>query len=177
MNNPVSARSKIYRIALDAMLVAIFVILSMVPSEISWASLPVLLCAFLISPIDAITVAVCGSFIEQLWYGINYTTVLWMLPWALFGCFVGISAYVVRNRPKVWKTVVIIVCGEILLNLANTTVLCSLGYLSLDFSAAFGALVILYLGRMPQAIIRAVLSSIVVPLLIPPLRRALSRMR
>lgn len=177
MNSPVSARAKIYRIAIDAMLIAIFVILSMVPSEISWASLPVLLCAFLISPVDAITVAIFGSFIEQLWYGINYTTVLWMLPWALFGCFVGLGAYVVRKHPRVWKTVVIIVCGEILLNLANTTVLCSLGFLSLDFSASLGALVLLYITRMPQAIIRAVLSSIVIPLLLPPLRRALNRMR
>ncbi len=177
MNSPVSARAKIYRIAIDAMLIAIFVILSMVPSEISWASLPVLLCAFLISPIDAITVAVFGSFIEQLWYGLNVTTVLWMLPWALFGCFVGIAAFAVRKNSKIWKTVVIIVCGELILNLANTTVLCSLGFLSLDFSASFGALVVLYITRMPQAIIRAVLSSIVVPLLLPPLRRVLNRMR
>lgn len=176
-NNPVSARSKIYRIALDAMLIAIFVILSMVPSEISWASLPVFVCAFLLGPADAVVIAVCGSFIEQLWYGINATTVLWMLPWALFSLFVGLMAFAIRKKTRVWKMIVIIVIAELLLNLANTTVLCFLGYLSLDFSAELGALLLLYLGRMPQAIIRAVLSSVAVPLLIPPLRKALSRIR
>ena len=183
MKNPVSARSKIYRITLDAMLIALFVILSMVPSEISWASLPALLCAFLLSPTDTIIIVLCGSFIEQLWYGLNFTSLIWMLPWAIFAVFVGFMAQLVRKKPRLWLMIVIIVCAEILLNIGNTSALLYFGYITVDatkFSAGLPmwlVALLTYTVRMPQAIIRAVLSSVVIPLLLPPLRKTLEKLR
>lgn len=182
MKNPVSARSNIYRIALDAMLVAIYVVLSMVPSEISWASLPVLLCAFLLSPVDTVIITLCGSFIEQLWYGLNITSFIWILPWAVFAVFVGFLAALVRKNPKIWKMILVIVCAEILLNVGNTTALLYFGYVTVDptqFSPEFPmwlVTLLTYILRMPQAIVRAVLSSVVIPLILPPLRKVLARM-
>ena len=183
MNDPVSARKKIYRLALDAMLVAIYVVLSLVPSEISWASLPVLVCAFLLRPIDAIAITLCGSFIEQLWYGFNVTSLIWMLPWAVFAVFAGFGAAWVRKNPKVWKTALVIVCAEILLNVGNTSALLYFGYASIDPSKFAAGLsmpvvaILTYLVRMPHAVIRAVLSSVVIPILLPPLRKVLSKLR
>lgn len=176
MKSSVSARKRIYRITLDAMLIAFHAIMGTLPSEFSWQSLPVLLCAFLIGPVDAIAVSLIGSFIEQIQYGINAATVLWLLPWLFIGAFSGILAYVIRKNPKVWKIVVIVICSELLLNIANTIVLCYFGYLSADFSATPAVLLVLYIGRMPQALIRAVLSSIAIPALLPPLRKTLAKM-
>lgn len=181
MNDPVSARKKTYQLALDAMLVAIYVVLSLVPSEISWASLPVLICAFLLRPVDAIAITLCGSFIEQLWYGLNVTSLIWMAPWAVFAVFAGFGAAWVRKNPRVWKMVLVIVCAEILLNVGNTSAQLYFGYVSIDPSRFAEGLpmpviaVLTYLLRMPHAIIRAVLSSVVIPILLPPLRKVLAK--
>ncbi len=183
MKDPVSARSRIYRITLDAMLIAIYVILSMVPSQISWASLPVLLCAFLLGPVDAIVITLCGSFIEQMWYGLSFASLIWMLPWAVFATFIGLAAMWVRKNPKAWKIILTVVCAELLLNIGNTSALLYFGYVSINpesFSAGLPlwvVAVLTYIVRMPQAVIRAILSSIAIPLLLPPLRKVLARMR
>ena len=177
MKSPVSARPKIYRIAMVAMFIAIHVILSMVPSEISWASLPVLVCAFLLGPIDTVTVAVIGSFIEQLQYGINVATIFWILPWLIFGLVAGFLAWFIRRGDeRVWKIVVVVAVSELVLNIANTTALLGFGYVAVDFSAPHLVL-LAFLVRMPHAIIRAVLSSVVIPLLVRPLRRTVERLR
>ncbi len=183
MNSPVSARSKIYRIALDAVLLALFVVFSMVPSELSWASLPVLLAAFLLSPADAIAIAVCGSFIEQMGYGVNFYTLIWMLPWAVFAAFVGFAAVWVRRSPRIWKMTLVIVVAELLLNVGNTSAMLFCGWTSIDPSRFTPGLplwivtVLTYIVRMPQAIVRAILSSVVLPLLLPPLRKVMARMQ
>lgn len=175
MKSTVSLRSNILRLTLNAMLIALFVVLSMVPSEISWASLVALICAFLLGPAQTLTVVVCGSFIEQLWYGINWYALLWMLPWILFGLACGFGALWARKNPKVWKTVLVVVVSEILLNVANTSVLCFMGYVTIDFSQAPYLILWAYLLRMPHALIRSVLSSVAIPLLVPPLRRVLDK--
>ncbi len=177
MKNPLASRSKIYRIALIAMLVAIHVILGLVPSELSWQSLPVLICAFLLGPVDTVTVAVMGSFIEQIRYGLNFAAIFWMLPWLVFGVVAGLLAWWSRRgNERIWKIVLAIIVSELVLNVANTTALVGFGFVSMDFSAPH-LVVWAYVLRMPQAIIRAILSSFVIPLLIRPLRRTLERLR
>ncbi len=182
MNDPVSARSKIYRISLDAVLLAVNVVMNVaIPSELSWASLPVLLAAFLLRPADAVAVAVLGSFIEQLTYGLGFATVIWMLPWAVFSVFVGLGAALARRRQRLFPMMLVIVVGELLLNVCNTSALLYFGYVTVDPSAfaeglAMPLVVLLtYLVRMPQAVVRAVLSAVVMPLLLPPLRRVLAK--
>lgn len=177
MQSPVSARSKIYRIALDAMLLAIFVILSLVPSEISWASLPVLLCAFLVGPCDAVLIALFGSFIEQMGYGLSFASLIWMLPWLAFGLCAGLGALPVRRDPKPWKMIPVIVFSELLLNVANTLALLYFGYAVIDFQAGPWVVLLAFLTRMPHAAIRAVLSSVAMPLLLPPLKKQLEKLK
>ena len=167
-------RAHLRRLVLDALLVAFHVLWVFVPSELSWQSLPVLLCAFLIGPVDAIVVAVIGSFVEQMYYGISLVSLAWMAPWVVFGLSVALGAFLIRKNPRPWLIALVVVVTEIVLNLGNTTVLCALGYLSADFSAAPTVLALLYLGRLPHGLIRAVLSAVVIPLLLPPLRRVLS---
>lgn len=177
MQSPVSARSKIYRLVLDAMFLAIFVLLSLVPSEISWASLPVLLCAFLIGPVDAVTVALCGSFIEQMGYGLNAASIVWMLPWLAFGLFAGLGAALIRRDPKPWKMVPVIVAAELILNLSNTLALLYFGYVAIDFQAGPVVVITAFIVRMPHAVIRAILSSVALPLLLPPLKKQLEKLK
>ena len=181
MSRPVSARSHVYRITLDAMFVAIFVTLSMVPSQLSWATLPALLCAFLLGPIDVLAVVTIGSLIEQIWYGLSFQSIFWMLPWIAFGIVIGLFAWLCQKYPKIWLMIIGIVCAEILLSVANTSVLLRFGYVMVDPTKfpttvpLWLVTVLTYILRMPQGIIRAVLSSVIVPLLVPPLRRAMAK--
>ena len=168
-------RAHLRRLVLDALLVAFHILWVFVPSEFSWQSLPVLLCAFLVGPTDALVVATIGSFVEQMYYGISLVSLAWMAPWVVFGLAVAIGALLIRKNPRPWLVAIVTVIAEIVLNLGNTTVLCALGYLSADFTATPAVLALLYLGRLPHALIRAVLSAVVVPLLLVPLRRVLSR--
>ena len=167
-------RVHLRRLVLDALLVAVHVLWAVVPTEFSWQSLPVFLCAFLIGPIDGVVIAMVGSFIEQMYYGISLVSLAWMAPWLVFGLTVALGAFLVRKNPRPWLIALIVVATEIILNLGNTTALCGLGWLSVDFSASPSVLALLYLGRLPHALIRAVLSAVVVPLLLPPLRRVLA---
>ena len=181
MKNPVSARTRIYRLVLNALFVAIYVVFSVFLAfkgktiEISWASLPILLCAFLFSPADAIAVAICGSFLEQLLspYGLSATTPLWMLPVVLQAALASIAVYLARRHMRVWKMAVIIVASELLLTVANIAVsyvdailFDYLEYLAIDIPL-----------RLLNGGLRAVISCVLIPLLLIPLHKALARVR
>lgn len=179
MKNPVSARTNVYRLVLNALFVAIYVVFSVFLAfkgktiEISWASLPILLCAFLFRPVDAIAVAICGSFLEQLLspYGLSATTPLWMLPVILQATVAAVAAYLMRNRMSVWKMAVIIAVSELLLTAANIAVsyvdailFDYLEYLTIDIPV-----------RLLNGGLRTVISCVLIPLLLIPLRKALAK--
>lgn len=169
---------QLLRLVLDAMLVALYVVLSVfatvkIPNviEISWASLPVLLAAFLFRPQDAVAVALCGSFLEQLLspYGLSPTTPLWMAPVVLQAIFAGLLVPLARRKNgKLWQ-VLIIVASEFLLTACNT------GALYLDariMGYTVKALIILLPPRLINGTARAVLSAVLVPALLLPLSKA-----
>ena len=78
--------SKTKRLALDAMLAAMFVVLSLfsinLPGmKITLDSLPILVGAALLGPLDGLAVGLIGSFLNQMiTYGFTATTLLWILP-------------------------------------------------------------------------------------------------
>ena len=177
MKDPVSARAKVYRLVLNALFAAIYVIFSVFFAfkgktlEISWASLPILLCAFLFRPADAIAVAICGSFLEQLLspYGISATTPLWMLPVILQAAVAATAAYLMRNRMRVWKMAVIIAVSELLLTAANIAV----SYIDAVLFDYLEYLVIDIPVRLFNGGIRTLISCVLIPLLLIPLRKVL----
>ncbi len=177
MNRIKASRSVLYRLTLDAMFLAIYVVFSIgIPSQISWASLPILLCAFLLSPGDTVAIATIGSFIEQLTYGLGVTTIFWMLPWVAFALCAGLGAALVRRRERLWKMITVIVVSELLLSLCNSIALFGLGFAILDMSSPW-MILLGFVTRMPQGVIRAVVSSVVIPILLPPVRRVLAKTR
>lgn len=89
---------KTRRLATDAMLCAIYVVLSLLSAnlpdiKVSLDSLPILVGAMLLGPVDGLAVGLLGSFISQmLTYGFSVTTPLWMLPAGVRGLMVGLYA-------------------------------------------------------------------------------------
>ena len=187
MKNSISARSKIYRLAMNALFVALYFILGTYLSfkipgavQISFSTVPLLLCAFLFTPVDAVTVAVLGTLLEQILdpspYGFM-TLPMWLVPNAVLALVVALGAIRIRKtesrKTALVCSVVLIVCAEVLLTALNTAALYVDGYL-LGYSVK--ALHLLLPTRVANCFVRAAISCVVCLALIPPLRRQLKKM-
>ncbi len=96
----------IRRLALDGVLMALFLVLGMVRVragfvEIGFGTIVITLAAFALSPIDALLIGGIGEFISQVFfsgYGLTPTTPLWVLPVALRGLFLGLIALIYKRK-------------------------------------------------------------------------------
>lgn len=172
------------RLVTDALFAALYVVFSCFVTvktpivEISFASFPVIFSALLLGPADAALIALIGSFIEQLMFGLSPTAPLWMLPPVLQGLTVGLLASLISVRPdnigkvKTASVAILAVCaGELILTAANT------GALYLDgliCGYPVKALNLIVIPRICNCAARAVLNCILIPLLLPPVQKLFS---
>ena len=187
MHNSFSARSNVYRMTLDALFVALYVVLSTFASfkipgaiQISFSTIPILLSAFLFRPLDAVGVALLGTFVEQVIDPSPYgfvTLPMWLVPGTVMALCASLSAmYLCRlpsKKAKLILTVITIAVCELLLTALNTAALYIDGAI-LGYSVK--ALHLLLPARLLNALARAVISSVSIPLLLPPLRRAIAKL-
>ena len=112
-----------------------------------------------------------GAFFAQLLsYGLSVTTVLWILPAAFRGFFVGSFAKLLGEKFKGKVMLFVIVASSLLVTALNTGVMAAdaliYGYYSHAY--VFGALIF----RIISGVITAVLYTVVVPELLKYLRQA-----
>ena len=163
------------RIATDAMLSAMFVCLSFISinignaMKISVDSLPILVAALLLGPLDGLAVGLVGSFLNQLLtYGLSVTTVLWILPAGLRGLVVGLYAQRHRFHLSQKQLILITTLTALLVTALNTLIM----YLdSLIIGYPFAATLPTVLLRIVSGILVAVVFS----LILPPLLKALKK--
>ena len=163
------------RIATDAMLSAMFVCLSFISinignaMKISVDSLPILVAALLLGPLDGLAVGLVGSFLNQLLtYGLSVTTVLWILPAGLRGLVVGLYAQCHRFHLSQKQLILITTLTALLVTALNTLIM----YLdSLIIGYPFAATLPTVLLR----IISGILVAVVFSLILPPLLKALKK--
>ena len=94
------------RIALDAVLIALYVILGFwkIPIgnllRVNLASFAVVVCAVVFSPLDGLIVGFMGEFLSQVLgpYGLTPTTLLWAAPEAVRGLLLGSIMLLFRRR-------------------------------------------------------------------------------
>lgn len=173
------------RIALDAVLVALYFALSMIAVPIgglklTFEHLPVIICALLFGPVDALLVGGLGELINQmLTFGFTPTTILWMTPamfrglsmglaavWA--GKTLGLEALLEKKAPVAfWITCVI---SGLICSLLNTFTLYvdskMFGYYS--YAMVFGVLWI----RLAASAASSVLMSVAAKPVVAALRKA-----
>lgn len=98
---------RIRRIAMDGVLVGMFLVLGLLRLrfgtflEIGLGTIVITLAAVAISPIDAFIIGAIGETLNQIFfsgYGITPTTPLWVLPVALRGLLIGLVAYLYRRK-------------------------------------------------------------------------------
>ena len=104
---PETNRFSARRLAMDAVLIALYFALSFLSIrawviEVSVKTLPVILAALLFGPADGFLVGALGAFMEQLLssYGLTPTTALWILPIAACGLMTGLCR---RTLLQGWK--------------------------------------------------------------------------
>ena len=152
------------RLTTDAVLIAVYVALASFVSinlpiaQFSLSSLPILLCVFALGVPDAVAVALCGSFIEQVLYGLSPTAPLWMA--ALFRRLSG------RELP-VWQTIVTVVVAELVMTLVNTGMLYLDAHIMQYSVKAIGVVLPI---RLVNGAARTVCTAILTPGILTPLR-------
>ena len=186
MKSSFSARQNLYRMTVDALFVALYVVLSTFASfkipgavQVSFSTVPILLAAFLFRPADAIGIALLGTFVEQVIDPSPYgfvTLPMWLIPGTVMALVASIGVWQTRKqsskRMAVILTCVTIVVSELLLTALNTVALyidgAILGY-------AVKALHLLMPMRVLNGLVRALISCVLIPLLLPPLKKALAK--
>ncbi|MDO5399512.1 MAG: folate family ECF transporter S component [Eubacteriales bacterium] len=96
------------RITLNAMLIAMYLVLSymkltMGGLQITFAFLPVIICALAFGPVDGLIVGFLAEFLSQILgpYGMTPTTLLWVAPVAVRGLLVGLFAMLVLRSTDI----------------------------------------------------------------------------
>ena len=168
--------SKTKRLALDAMLAAMFVVLRLfsirLPGmKITLDSLPVLVAAALLGPVDGLAVGLIGSFLNQMiTYGFTATTLLWIIPAGIRGLLVGLYAKRHGFSMTLRQTVFITISTALLVTALNTFFMYVDSWVySYSYAAALATLAL----RVLAGIITAVLFSLLLPALLAALRRLL----
>ena len=98
MTNNNRSRFNAKRLAVDAVLVALYLAISMLAVPIggfklTFEHLPVILCAIFFGPVDAVIVGALGELTNQmLTFGFTPTTILWMAPAMFRGLSIGLAA-------------------------------------------------------------------------------------
>ncbi|MBR2583176.1 MAG: folate family ECF transporter S component [Oscillospiraceae bacterium] len=166
--------SQTKRLAVDAMLAAMFVVLSLfsisLPGmKITLDSLPILVAAALLGPLDGLIVGLIGSFLNQMiTYGFTATTLLWILPAGLRGLLVGLYAKRHNFDMTLRQTVFITIVTALLVTALNTFFMYVDSWVySYSYAAALPTLVL----RILAGIITAVLFSLLLPAILTALRR------
>lgn len=169
---------KIKKLVTNAMLVAMYVVLSLTVTlnlgnmKITFDSLPIILGAALFGPMDGFIIGFLGSFLNQmLTFGLTATTVLWVLPAAVRGLLVGLYAKK-KGFSMSFKQTVFITASTALVTTAINTLVMYIdakiyGYYS--FAYVFGAVI----PRIITGVIVAVVISSILPYVLQPVRKIL----
>ena len=101
-----NSRFPVRRLVLDAVLIALYVLLGFLKIpignmlRINLASFAVTVCAVAFSPIDGLIVGFMGEFLSQILgpYGMTPTTALWALPEAVRGLLLGMLMLIFAKK-------------------------------------------------------------------------------
>ncbi len=181
-----SVFADIRRMAINAFMVAVYIVLStylainMGGLKLTFEALPVVICAVIFGPVDAMVVGFLGELLNQmLTFGFTPTTLLWILPIVTRGLVIGVCVSWIKRRqglsgflaPKNYIFFLIIsIAASLIHSLLNTFTLYVdskiFGYYS--YHMVFGVLLV----RLAAGTISAVIMSIITVPLAEALRRA-----
>lgn len=165
------------RLVTNALFIALYIILAHPAFAINtgylkftFAAFPILLCAMIFGPLDAVIVAGLGGLLQQLMtYGISVMMVLWIAPAMVQGLLVGLFARRHRYALTNTQAAVIIGIAGLVVTTLNTFVLL-LDAKIFHHHIAFTLLTITL--RYVNSLVMAAIHSLVIPRAIALIRRS-----
>lgn len=165
------------RIVTTAMLIAMYVVLSLFSinlgnMKITLDSLPIIVGAALLGPLDGFIIGLFGSFLNQLLtYGLMPTTVIWIIPAAIRGLVIGLYAKHCEFDMNFRQTQLITISTALLVTLLNTGALYldSKIYDYYSYAFVFGAII----PRIFAGVLTAFVFGSILPYIIHPVKRFL----
>lgn len=163
-----------------AVLAAMYVPLSLFLSvqgpnnlKFSFGSLPVVVAALLMGPVEAALTAFIGEFLKQLLsYGFTATTLLWTIPVMLRGLVIGAAAIRFKRtaKPLTARPIlcsIVCIAAAVITTAANTLViwLDSVIYGYYSFAYVFGATAVRFVTGMITSVLVALVAVPLVYLL------------
>lgn len=167
-------RTKTQTLVLSALLMAMHVILSYFSLDlplmkINLSPLPIILAGLLFGPMVGGTVGLIGSLLYQmLKFGIDPTTIFWIIPVGIRGLLIGIYAKARKFKLKVFEMIVLIITTSFIATILNTIGLYITGFVNREEQVwyVFGT-------RLLNSLMMSVICIIIVLPLIKPLRKFL----
>lgn len=164
------------RLVTNAMLIAMYVVLSLVATinagnmKFTLDSLPIIVGAALFGPVDGMLIGLLGSFTNQmLTYGFSATTLLWIIPAGVRGLLIGLFAKHHNFDMSFKQTQFITISSALIVTVLNTAAMYIdskiYGYYS--FAYVFGGIV----PRIIAGIIIAFVFGAILPHILKPIRR------
>lgn len=154
------------RLVTDAILIAIYVVLSLYSVnlgflKLSFAAFPVLVAALRYGWVDGLIVGAMGTFLNQLLtYGLSVTTLMWMLPDMVRGALVGVYAQRRGFKLTLWQTGGAVLASCLVVTALNTLAL-YVDSLIFHYPTALTAGTIAL--RFVSSVVMAVIFTIVTP--------------
>ena len=164
------------RLVTNAMLIAMYVVLSLVATinlgnmKFTLDSLPIIVGAALFGPVDGMLIGLLGSFTNQmLTYGFSATTLLWIIPAGVRGLLIGLYAKHHKFDMSFKQTQFITISSALIVTALNTAAMYIdskiYGYYS--FAYVFGGIV----PRIIAGVIIAFIFGAILPNILPPIRK------
>jgi len=171
------------KIAFVGVLSALYIVLSLLSVgtndfKASFESFAVLIAGTLLGPLEGFLVGIIGEFVHQiLMYGIDPTTPLWLIPYAMEGLLAGLLAKKLLwpGEPKLKHYIIEVIPCEFLLTLLVTPVNAVSAIIQgwgTWFTIAAGIPL-----RLAVMVVRMIAYCIVLPLLYPSLKKVLDKMK
>ena len=130
-------RMKTQTMVLSALLMAMHIILSYFSLDlplmkINLSPLPIIIAGLMFGPMVGGTVGLLGSLLYQmLKFGIDPTTVLWIVPVGIRGLLIGLYAQKRRYKMRFFETVGLVIITSFIATILNTVGLYIAGYINM----------------------------------------------
>ena len=174
----------IQRLVFDALLIALTAALGEAAIEmgvfkLTFENLPIIIGALMFGPLDGFIIGVLGIFFSQLFrFGLDATMVLWILPYAISGLFVGLFSKKLAIGRISWKNLGKEAVWIVLLMIANCAMvtLINTGSLYISYKYVWFMPTAPLFASLPMklgiGVGRAVVYAIIAPALIQGLAQA-----
>ena len=140
--------------------------------KISINGLPILIIAVLGGPVWGAATGFVGAFISQLRWGLEAMTILWVLPEVARGLIMGLIFIALKRSLKPWNLGIGVVLSSVAVTVLNTVALIA-NYFVYGGKNGVKAIIFEAPGRLLLGVITAVILTLVLPLIIPPLKKVI----